>query len=77
MVSEPRKVFGVVMHDIFTSNLFNFGLVSYKKFISFNKHDSETRPAIGWISVKRADKDVSRGAGPQSSSGRFPSAHHY
>ena len=76
MVSEPRKVFGVVMHDIFTSNLFNFGLVCYKKFISFNKHDSETRPAIGWI-IKRADKDVSRGAGPQSSSGRIPSAHHY
>ena len=77
MVSKPRKVFGVVMHDIFISNLFNLGLIFSKKFIRFNKYDSETRPVIGWISVKRTDKDVSRSAGPQSSSGRFPSIHRY
>ena len=65
------------MCDCVISNLINFGLKFSKKIMSFNKYDSESRPVIGWISVKPADEDVSRGAGPQSSSGRLPSFHKY
>lgn len=77
MVSEPSLFFlGGYVYE-FSSNLINFGLSFSKKIMSFNKYDSEPRPVIGWLSVRRADKDVSRGAGPQSSSRRFSSVHHY
>lgn len=65
------------MCDIFMSNLFNFGLIFSKEILSFNKYDLNTRPVIGWISIKHADNDVSCSVRPQSSQGRFPSVQHY
>ena len=45
--------------------------------INFIKNDSENGQMIGWISNKGADETVRRHAGPQSSSGGFPSDHSY
>ena len=74
MVSEPSDVMYLGLENKFNV-LIMFMLRFNKKITSFTKYDAEFRQLIGWISVKRANGVVSRGAGPQSSSGGFPSAH--
>lgn len=65
-----EKIYGLFLYF----HLINFYLTIVKKIMTLNKN-TEIRLAVGWISVRRAERSVSRGAGPQLPSGGFPSSH--